>query len=94
MKDQLAAALAFAREVLRAEGLTAAGRVNLITVFGALIVTIGAGLLDVWQALVRTWNSDYETGLPPVLTLFVLFLVAGFLCVVVLALVPPDRHEE
>ena len=77
MKAQFAAALAFARDVLKAEGLTSAGRANLITIFGALIVTIGAGLGDVWQALVRTWNSEYETGLPSVLTFFLLFLAAG-----------------
>jgi hypothetical protein len=90
---QLRAVLAVVREALRAEGVSTPGKVNLIFVLGALIVTIGTGAADLVQTIVRIWNADYETGLPSTLAFFALFVGAGLLCVLILALVPPSHRS-
>jgi hypothetical protein len=42
-----------------------AGKVNFAVTFGLLILVFGIQFLfDAVQVVVRTWDEDYETGLP------------------------------
>lgn len=72
------------------EAMTTEGRIN----FGSLLVTfflvVSAGRFDVVQVVVRTWNADYETGLPSTLEFLKYWLGAMLLCVVVVGVLRRD----
>ena len=84
--DAVKVGLAAFRDALKAEGTTSAGRVNFLGTFLAFVLIAAAGLLDVWQAIVRTWNDHYTAGAPSLLTLLVVFGVIFLACTLILAL--------
>ena len=70
--------------------MTPPGIVNLVTVLGGLAVVLTMGITDAWQALVRTWDSSYRTGLPSTLDLFLIYALLAILCVLILTLLRPQ----
>ncbi len=80
-----------ARLILDAERLTPAGRLNPGTCI-AFMVVLGAGLVDVFQAIVRTWRPEYTRGLPSVVALLGVF--AGMFCSVLLIVVRLGPHRD
>jgi hypothetical protein len=78
--------LRFARLVVTAEGLTVPGRANLLGLGCVFLLVVGGGLLDIVQALVRVWNSQYESGLPSLLSFVWVYGVLFLACVSVLVI--------
>jgi hypothetical protein len=75
--------------------MTVPGRYNLIGTAGVLVIVLGAGALDLLQAVVRIWQDHYETGLPSVLTFLWVFVALVLACTAILALVElPKRDRE
>ncbi len=86
MNGHIRAVIEFARAAIDAEYLTPAGVINLIGLFILFIVIVVLGLADLWQALVRTWNKGYETGLPSPLSCGILFATVLLLCTLIVGL--------
>lgn len=89
MKDHVSAAFGFAKEALKAERFSDAGKANIIGLAFAFILVLGSGTLDLLQSLARLWKPHYETGLPSPVVFIALFAGMFLLCVLILALVPP-----
>ena len=84
--DAIKVGLTAFRDALKAEGTSVAGRVNLLGTVLAYVLVAAAGLLDVWQAIVRVWNDNYTAGAPSLLTLLVVFGLIFLACTLILAL--------
>jgi hypothetical protein len=85
LTDERRSLIELAREALWAETMTDAGRVNLVGIAAIFLIVIGAGLVDVLQALVRIAKEDFETGLRSLLSFVWAYGVLLIACVVVLA---------
>jgi hypothetical protein len=84
--DSKNAVIEFARHALRAEFLTPAGVINLVSLFSFFVLILSLGLLDVIQAIVRTWDSSYTTGSESFLLLCGLYALVMLLCVLIVGL--------
>jgi ABC-type arginine transport system permease subunit len=91
--DKLDALREIARDALRAEFMTPAGVVNLLGLLAALILVIAVGASDLFQAVIRTFESGYSTGLPSVVVLLILYFAAMLLCVIILGLLARPRNR-
>ena len=85
MSEWLRTTADLALEAIKREGVTPAGRVNIVVLLLALAATVTAGLTDLIQAVVRIFNSGYSTGLPSFLSMLVAVLVTLLACVAILA---------
>ena len=84
--DKVNAVINFAREAVRAEVMTPTGILNAIWILVVLVLVSVVGLADLYQVVVRTWITDYESGLPSFLWML---LTAGGLtlaCIVIVGL--------
>ena len=73
------AVLEFAKDALRAEGMSPAGRVNLVGMVLGFLLLAGIGSLDLLQAVVRTFRPHYHHGVP-FEELFWMFLIYLAVC--------------
>ena len=79
--------LDLATDLVKAEGDNWAGRVNILGTAGVfLLVFLPAIAFDLVQVVVRLWDSQYETGLPPTISFVWTFGYLFLACVGVLAL--------
>lgn len=76
----------FVRTIIDAEWMTPPGVVNLVGVFTTFLIVLAAGLGDLAQIIVRTWNDDYETGLPSIFWFIGIHLLVFVGCTLLMAL--------
>lgn len=86
MKERLRLAAAFARRALEAERITAAGRINLLGLFGVFVIISGSAIFDVIQPVGRLFDSKYESGSPSLVALLLIFGGLLILCVLIVGL--------
>jgi hypothetical protein len=91
MWGQAKALAAFALDLVKQEGLSAAGRVNVIGLFATFLLVVAMGLFDLMEVIGRQFDLDLGSA-PSFLTLFIVFVVSNLLCVLILALTDPDRQ--
>jgi hypothetical protein len=91
LNARLQAVTEFARRALEAERLTAAGRVNVLGMFGLFLIIAGGALLDLAQVIGRIFDSDYETGGPSLVALLAEFGGLVLLCTVIVGLLDSRR---
>lgn len=89
--DNKNAVIQFARHALRAEFLTPAGVINLVSLFSVFILILSLSILDIIQALVRIWDASYTTASDSLMWLVALYLGAMLLCVFIVGLVTPRK---
>jgi hypothetical protein len=70
------------RQILDAERLTHAGRVNSLAVVLGFVVVLASGAFDLIQVIVRIWRPGYTTGLPAV-TMFAIWVGLALFCVLI-----------
>jgi hypothetical protein len=93
VRGHVSAAFAFAKAALLAERFSDAGRVNVIGIAFAFILVLGSAAADLIQSIARIWKPHYETGLPSTLAFIGLFAGMFLICVLILALVPPQQSD-
>lgn len=82
--SHLKAVASFAKQALKSEFMTPAGVVNAIFVFAAFVLVLAAGLGDLVQPIVRTWNSTYESGGASIYWLLLEYGLLSLACVLIL----------
>jgi len=85
LKDWLYAVLDLARQSVRREAFTPAGRINLVGILIALGGTFLLGAADLVQIVVRIFRPEYSSGLPSSLWLLGLAFLTLLGCVAILA---------
>lgn len=93
MPDKIRGAGHLMRIALKAEGLTPGGRLNLAGMTLVFVLTVGSGVLDVVQAVVRIWDPNYTTGLPSFLWVLATFGALLMVCVLIIVLLEPRLNE-
>jgi hypothetical protein len=83
----------FARTVLTTETGTEAGRINLAGLVAVFLLGVGAGVIDLVQALARLGIPDYETGIPGLYSFARLVILTLLLCVVMLIIADALRGD-
>lgn len=75
-----------ARDVIRAEGGTTAGRVNAFGLAAVFLLVAGGGLLfGLLEAIIRIAKEDYTTGFPSALSIVIAYGLLLLGCVLILA---------
>lgn len=89
MIDSTRKVLGLVKLAVEAEGLTGAGRVNLVGLVLMFLLASAVIAGDLVQGVVRAFRPTFSVGTPTVTLVIVIF--AGFLafCVLILAFVPP-----
>jgi hypothetical protein len=81
----------FARHAFRAEFLTAAGVINIVWQACILVLVGTLGVTDIWQAIARTWNPSYSTGLPSLIVVIPVWGGIMLACIFIVGLLTPRR---
>jgi len=80
------------RAILKAERLTAAGRLNALGLAFMFALILAAGVGDLLQSLIRIARPHYSTGLPNLAGLLAVFGGLFLVCVAIIAVT--DRGRE
>lgn len=85
MKSHIRAALEFSKSVLKAETLTAPGRVNLLGMLTIAVIMMPSALERWAEPIARIFNSDYSSGGSSIVSIGLVVAAYCLLCVLILA---------
>jgi hypothetical protein len=90
--DKFKAVIAFARAAFSAEFLSPPGILNALWMFTAFVLVSAFGIIDGYQALVRTVKEDYESGMPSFIWMLLTYGGLSFVCIVIVGLFTRPRQ--